>query len=317
MAIIDTINCAVKAFSVGFNFSCDVKRERIMGLIIAPRGFEVPLASAGTFEDILEYLQQASVAADKTKRVYPLTRPLFGSTDNTAEPAELTSGYGNLYGYNEDPKKFQFEMDNYGYHWWKGLQSLNGGGNWTVYLIDKTFIEGQLTSTGFAGFDATLHAQKPQFDGTNGVRHYLYVALTNPLAMGSIGNVLQFPYDGYDISKELNGITGLQVTATGASLSAKVKLTTEIGGAPISAAMAAILKVPAAFNVRNTITGLAVVPTGVTYDDANWLFTLVLPAGTFDITLASAEALLALGVGTATQGGYEAANVAKAVVVTA
>ena len=300
--VINKAKCAVQSLNVGLNFGCDVKRDRVMGVILAPRGFEVPLANANTYEDVLEYLQNAALST--TNRVLPLTRPLFGATDNTADPTAITSGYGNIYGYTDDPKSFQLEIDNYGYTWWKRLSAANMG-NWSVYVIDKTFIEGQLTSTGFAGFDANIFVQKPQYDGTNGVRHYMNVTLNNPLAMGAVGDILQFPYDGYDISKELNGLTDLHLTATPGAGSVSVVVETLAGRTNVYDQYKSELSDPDAWKVYNVATGAVVPVTAVAANDATKSFSLSVTAGQRSVSLASPAELVALGVGSQTMGGYE------------
>ena len=310
---INKAKSTVLASNTGRRFTESLKINRITGIILARRGFEVPDASLTSFTSFITYLQTASLAEGRG-RIYPLLG-LFGATDETAEATELTSGYGMMYGRVDSPSKFKLEYDNFGFQYFKELMGFNTSKDLSVFIVDTNFIAGQKTSTGFAGFDCSYFQDKGKYgDMSNAAKNIGTLSLANDYALGSLIDGMQFPNINYDITKELAGVTELALTAVPTALNINVKVEYVIGKTNVYDEFSGDLDVAGAWVVTDSATGEVETVSAVAVDAVNKTFDLTVTAGTYDVKLANAAALEVLGVGTKTQGGFESDTVLSVVV---
>lgn len=298
--IIGNVNCANKFGNVG-RPACAVKLDRLVGFIMTFDGFEIPNASLDSFDNALAYLQNASVASGRDRIFY--IPKVFGNEDNTPEPEVKKSGYGFLVKTDEMPHEFTIEHEDLGIEFHKRLRKFRNRKDLRVYWIDTTFIGGQQTSTGLKGFKCSFIAKQVKVEGGDYTMYKSTLQIQDPTALTDKLATILLPED-FDLSVELGGILDVDVTATGGALSASVKAKTSISKTDLYNLYADEMAVVSAFVCTNEY-GTIVAPSAVVKDDANKAWVLTLPVGVYSIKLASPSALVALGVGSLTSGGYE------------
>jgi hypothetical protein len=315
---INKATSTVLASNTGRRFTESLKVNRVTGIILARRGFEIADADLVSYTAFITALQNATLAEGRG-RIYPLLG-LFGATDETAEATELTSGYGMMYGRVDSPSKFKLEYDNYGFQYFRELMGFNTSKDLSVFIVDTNFIAGQKTSTGFAGFDCSYFQEKAKYgDMQNAAKNMGTLVLANDYALGSLIDGMQFPSINYDITKELAGITELTLSAVPTALTITVGVEYTIGKTNVYDEFADELEDAAAWVATVSSTGAVATISAVAKVPATKQWALTVPAGTLDLKLASPAALKALtpvGVGSLTQGGFES-NIVSSIVVPA
>ena len=84
--------CNIKNANTG-QASCDTKVQKLTMLLLARDGFAIPASETNSFEGVLAYLQQATLAKDPKKRIYPI-KTIQGYTENTEAADTIKSGFG-------------------------------------------------------------------------------------------------------------------------------------------------------------------------------------------------------------------------------
>ena len=309
--IIGEVNCSSKKGNVG-RPACAVKLDHLVGLVLTFDGFEIPNAKLGSFADMLEYLQEATLASGKD-RVFYIPK-IFGNEDTTPDPEVKQSGYGFTVKIDEKPHQFNIELEDLGIKFYQNLRKFKDRKDMRMYWIDTTFIGGQQTSTGLKGFECTFMPKQVKV-GIKGGDYTMYKAelqLEDTMALSDKLSTVLFP-ENFDLSVEMGGILDVELTATGGLGIATVKAKTWISRTPLYNLYADALAVAGAWVVRDASTNAIVTPTGVAKDTVNEGWAISLSAGTYNITLASPSALEALNVGSLTSGGYES-NIVTATV---
>lgn len=282
-----------------------VKQNKMLGIYLCTDKFEIPNSVlAGTWEDdLLPYLQDASLAAKKDYRIYPLMFNL-GYTDNTAEASAIESTYKIQLKMVESPHNGKGEIENSGVEYLKNIRRFSKRDNLRCLILDAEFIGGEKTSTGVKGFECTVFAPPLKYeDGFNGVtRPYINLSLIDPLALTDHLFPITYP-ESVNISNIIYGVIDVELSSPSLNV---VKATEKISGIDLYDDYATELADTDAWKITNKETGAAVAITSVVANSVykGWTIT---PAEAVNIVaeLVDPTALAALNVGSVNAGGYE------------
>ena len=292
----------LKAPNVGMPKGHTINAQFITGFLFCFDGFEIPLANTDSFDEVMAYLQTASIAADYKDRVYYIANK--GLTDNTDAPESKMNGIGEEVYYVEKAHKFEVELENLGIFYAKNLRAFNGRKDVCVYPVFDSFIAGKYTATGFAPFTASMWAKQIKVGNITGdlTKYMAAIQIEDPKALTDNVDAIEYEH-GVDFATEIGYVHNVTLgNPSGVIVTAHVTATDENLYDDYADALAAV----GAWVVTDTITGAVVTPSGVTknatYKGWNLAYTNSNPVL---VQLANPTALAVLLVGSVTAGGYE------------
>lgn len=309
--------CSVKSGNTGWE-NCGIDIERIKSILIMPRSLAFDADDIASDAALIAALQAATVAA-KSARVYPLMDRVVMLTNNTAEPTQDTSGYGNLMGVIFGKHNLQMRIDNNGLHLFQQLFKFNNNKGLSFAFIDgngKLFA--RKYSTGFKGMPGQIIVNQtmPAVDATVMTQN-LSIILDEEDAIMNDAKLFVYPFSSdYVLGDYLHGIH--DVVLSGTATTAKIDVTGILPANFVDfvALYATELAAVGAWVVTAQATGAAITPSGVTVSGSTVSIAATLSAGsTYLVSLAAPADLIELTnpIGSLTTGGYES-NVLKVTV---
>ena len=296
--IIGVPQCSTKWGNTG-QPACDIKIDHLQHLAIHFDGFEVSDSDLDDWNNVLAALQQGTMNPIAT-RLFPV-KNIYATEDATEAPAKMTSGYGRTAAIMEKPHHFDIELENVGVEFFKRLRKFNGNKKLRVFWVDKTFIGGKKTSTGWTGMECDWHLNQVKPGNiADYTKYILQLELTDPKALTDNLAPIVFP-DGFDFDVEVAGITDVTLSGTIAVKTATINAFTSIARTNFFKDYASQLAA-GAFLVNGVAPSTEYV--GV---DANGVVTFTfLTAGVKQIELNTPEELAEfLMIGSYTSGGFE------------
>ena len=295
--------CATLGTNVGQPKGCVLKLENIVGFMLAYDGFKIPVASQDTFDEVLTYLQTASLAADPNERLYYL--PMIQDfTDNTPAPEKKTSGFGQLTHVFEQPHSFEVRIENLGIEFHKRLRGFNGRKDLRMYVVTDEAIGGYIDSNGdFLPFEATFFAKQPKLGKVTGdpTMYMAEIELRDPKALSENLSAIAIP-DGIELPDEIGGITDVTITATGGAGTVSITAVESISNVDFITKYETEILENGNFLIDNVPEASVSITNGVA------LFTGI-SAGTHTVKLNINSDLIVGGIGSLSKGGYESNEV--------
>lgn len=307
MANINEINCTDLAGNTGLN-ACVVDVKNIVGVLIAPRGFEFDTTN------LQATLRAATLNASKVLRLYPLWD--FETTkDQSEDKVVQTLGTGSKQVVREGFNDWSFQFVSGGLLLSQQLRKFNGKA-WDVFFVDA-----QGLILGIAGSTATKMKAIPlgasggyiwtapfKLNDASKIAEYMIQFVFN---QKYVNDFVKFVKADFDLPSTLFGLQNIDITELASTTPGtyNIQLKNDIGS-NLGDQYATELADPLLWSVKNSLTGAVISVTGVTYDAVGKKFVIVVtttsppyPAalGKIDISLVDPTALDTAGV-----SGYEA-----------
>ena len=294
--------CNTKNANTG-QATCDTKIQKLTMLLLARDGFAIPASETTSFEDVLAYLQTATLAADPKKRIYPI-KTIQGYTENTEAADTIKSGFGDPIGRNEKPHSYEVDLNYLGIGHHKRLRRFNEDETLRAYWVDTTFIGGQKNSAGdFVPFEVFFNLRQVTVgNGADAItKSVVDLSFKRPTALTDDMEQIVFDEE-IDLKNELYGCLDVTLSSPASMV---VKANISISNVDLYDSYSTQLATPSAWICTDALTGQIVTPTSVTVSATNKGWTFAGLTGLVDVKLVDPTALAALNVGSTTSGGYE------------
>jgi len=274
----------------------------IVGAILTSKTKKYSEADMATF---LTKLQNDTLAVG-TARIRPIFR-FKELSDGSSDLTIATSGYGDNQPVRDGKYKWTFTMSAAtGLYNNQQLRKLNGGSYRAFFIDDNGLILGTYDEDGnFMGAELEYFYAKlwKANDGSKPAAFMTEFAMANADELNE--NIAVYT-PSFSVEQSVKGLLSLELTkiltATG---KATIGIRTEGDKIDMYPLYSTELAVVALWKVINVATGAAVVPTTVATNAGASGWDVSLAAGTYQIGLASPDALSTGNVGGAPESGYE------------
>lgn len=281
-----------------------LKLEYMEGMLIHPDGFKIPQSELnGKFADLVTYLQKAQLA-DASLRLWCLPR-FEGVTDNTPAVEQKEAPYGFKKAPVEKSHKFDIEIEDFGTEFYKQLRLFNGRSDLRAIVLQPNALMFEIDENGDAqGAEVDLTASQVKIGNiADYTKYMLNVEFKDKGFFTDHLRSVEIP-QGKVFRDYFKGILNVSISEPATNV---VKAVTSITGTDLYNTYDDELAVVGAWVLTNTLTGAESAPSTVAKNATHkgWTITHAI-AAPVTIRLASPSALAALGVGSATSGGFEA-----------
>ena len=275
------------------------------GGLIHPDGFTIPNAKlVGTYEELVAYLQAAQLNAPET-RVWCF--PAFFGVTDTSEAADIQKApYGNNVVRNEKPQTMDIELENLGTEFYKGIRNFTDRTDLRAIFFQEDGLLLEDAENGEAqGCEISLIANQttiPTIDAYQ--KQILAVQIKDSGFLSDRVNFVQTKA-GKEFISYFKGILNVEHSEPATNV---VKAVEAISKIDLYDVYDDELAVVGAWWIKNLLTGELTRPSvgGVVKSPTykGWAITTAVSAPR-EIFLDTPAALAALGVGSATSGGFE------------
>lgn len=273
------------------------------GVLIHPDGFTIPNeVLSGTYESLVAHLQAAQLNAPE-RRVWCF--PSFAGVTDTSEAADVQK---TPYGFNvvrsEKPQTMDIELENLGTEYYKGIRNFTDRTDLRAIFFQEDGILLEDAGNGEAqGCEISLIANQttiPTIDAYQ--KQILAVQIKDSGFLSDRVNFVQTK-TGKEFISFFKGILNVEHSEPATNV---VKAVEAISKTDLYDVYDTELAVPAAWWIRNLLTGGLTRPTTVVINPVNkgWAITTAVSAPR-EIFLDTPTALATLGVGSITSGGFE------------
>jgi hypothetical protein len=313
MAISKDDLCRNKFGNMGME-DCRIALEAIKGIFILPKSLEFTSANIASDSAFITAMQTAASATAATSRLFPILKAgsFKNVTDNTADPTEEKAEYFQILGVSYDKHSLTVEMGDVGVHLMQEIFKYRGNSaiSFGFYMNDGKVAFRKTSSGGAKGMGGQLIPMQYKQAAAAAIgRMSFKIVLDEVDAFENDSKLLVYPFnEQYILPDLIHGIHDVNlslVSATTSLITVDVMRKGDFANMcveyPTIAAAAAVV-------VKNTATGAAVTPSGVTINALGKLAIAgTFTAGTYSVQLANPTALFAtpLFIGTLATGGYE------------
>ena len=301
-------SCTTRSRNLGVPKGCPIKLENITGFFVCQEGFAIPAASQDSFDEVLTYLQTASLDADPNKRLYYVSE--FNSfKDSTPASETVQGGMGKPIGRKKNNPLFDIEIPNHGIEYFKNMYGFNDLKEAAFYFVTDEFIAGHYAENGdFVPFGGTMYLDNPVIGSPTGdmTKYPLQIWLDDKDAFSKHIDAIAIP-DNIELPDEIGGVTDVTITATGGARTISITAVESISNVDWATKYATeILTHPDMIFILDGVGSEDVksISNGVIlYGDR-------LPAGTHTVKLVHPIKLIENGlIGSYSKGGYESNEV--------
>lgn len=304
---LNTINCTDGSQGNTGVPKCGKKIGKFSGLIVTDASKTYDKTALATFIANL----QADVLVTGNNRIFPLLNIIDLPTNNTAETAYNTTGYGFIDKGKEGIPDFSFKYQDFGVSYYKKLRKLNGTGK-RAFVDDKDnkILWGKKNSAGdFVGFKLSLLDFQPVKIGTGSDSNEYMVRTVFGSASDLTDDITYFDYGSLGIDSLGDEISGLYDVLldenTPSSGQVDMLPIVELTGDYLAETFGTELLEVGAWSCINAL-GVSIAPTAASITNG---ISLTLAAGTYTISLVNPTALEVLGIGSSAAGGFESNSV--------
>jgi hypothetical protein len=284
------------------NSSYAVVPRLIVGAILTSKNKKFTEADMLDFQ---KTLQDACLASGQD-RIYPMFR-FKEIADGSGDVTKNTSGYGVNEIVREGKYDWTFTFSqSTGLYNLQQLRMLNGGQYRAFFIDDNGNIIGTQDDAGnFMGAALEYFYAKP-WKVNEGTKPAVVAAEFAHSNMKDLNDNVAIYTPTFDVEDTVKGLLNLQLhSILVAAGKVTIGIRTEGDKVDVYPQYSTELAVVTLWKVLNVTTGLSVVPTTVAVNSAKSGWDVSLPAGTYQIGLASPAALSTALVGGAPENGYE------------
>lgn len=305
--------CAQEEANIGIP-SCTPMIEVLQGAIFSQTQKSY---DASVLATLIAAMNADVVNEVKSERLYPFFQFAELVADNTVEAPKIVKGSGGVSFGSDKARDFRYEYNNIGLEAYKKFKKLSK----SIKYMFGYDLENQLIGTkNAAGKLIPIELQaffvhEPKFNQDGTVNFFVDIVTKDPYAFGS--NAVIVDCSTTPLTSEMSGLFDVTLAATPTALTITLTADIDVTGEDFIAKYSGDVDVAGAWTCI-TSEGVAVTPSVVTVAEGSpYTVALTVTAGTYNtVKLASPSALIALGVGSISGGGYES-NVLSGVVVPA